>query len=311
LAKIGSDYSEIVVRGVGFEPTNPYGIAASVVESKIDFNEYSLWLSNNYRPFTARTRLCYAKKYGNCLLTRNLGNLKMLTDSQREHVLKALSALSKYMGIHEDFVRLVKNHGFKWNGRKSDDIIISRLLKNVDKQGILLWIRDVKAKVREISDLMDFMLATGLRLIEAIESQNLIIKLDNEGKLDTYYSEDKETLEHFRFKDIFIRNSKKVFVSFVRPTLIYRIAMNKPLEYRNVQKMVSWRIGKLRFSDIRELHNTMLNKHLTQPEIDFLAGRVSTNVFMINYFNINLVNDLKDRYFEVVNDIQDELERAQ
>jgi intergrase/recombinase len=75
--------------------------------------------------------------------------------------------------------------------------------------------------------------------------------------------------------------------------------------------MVSWRVGKLKFADIRELHNTMLNKHLTQPEIDFLAGRVSTNVFMTNYFNINLINDLKDRYFQALNKIQDELERLQ
>jgi len=297
---------------VGFEPTNLYRIAASVVaeEAKIDLSKYSLWLSQNYRPFTARTRLCYARKYAYCLLKKDLSSLVMLTDSQREHVLKALSALSKYMGMHELFIRMVKNHGFKWSGRNSDDPIISRLLKNVDAQGIFQWIRDVKAKARELSDLMDFMLATGLRLIEAIESNNLIIKLDKEGKLSTYYNEDKEVLEHFRFKETFIRNSKKTFISFVPATLVYRMAMNESLEYSNVQKIVSWRIGRLRFADIRELHNTLLNKHLTQPEIDFLAGRVSTNVFMTNYFNINLISDLKTRYFKAINQIQDGLENC-
>jgi intergrase/recombinase len=299
-----------MVRGVGFEPTNLCRIAASVVENKIDFNNYALWLSQNYRPFTARTRLCYAKKYASCLINRDLGSLKMFTSSKREHILKALSALSKYMGMHENFVRLVKDNGYKWSGRNSDDLIIARLLKNVDKQAIFQWIRDVKAKAREVSDLIDFMLVSGLRLVEAIESNNLIIRLDKEGKLDTYYREDKETLEHFRFKDLFIRNSKKTFISFVHPTVVYRLAMNEPLEYGNVQKMVSWRTGKLRFADIRELHNTLLNKYLTQPEIDFLAGRVSTNVFMTNYFNINLVDDVKVRYFKAIHDIQDELEQT-
>jgi len=137
-----------------------------------------------------------------------------------------------------------------------------------------------------------------------------MIKLDKKEKLSTYYNEDREVLEHFGFKETFIRNSKKTFISFVPATLVYRIAMNEPLEYSNAQKIVIWRIGKLRFADIRELHNTLMNKHLTQPEIDFLAGRVSTNVFMTNYFNINLISDLKTRYFKAINQIQDGLENC-
>ena len=47
--------------------------------------------------------------------------------------------------------------------------------------------------------------------------------------------------------------------------------------------------------DVREAHASFMTKHLQQPEIDFIHGRVSTNVFMRNYFNPALIGDLKAR----------------
>jgi len=36
-------------------------------------------------------------------------------------------------------------------------------------------------------------------------------------------------------------------------------------------------------------------KYLKQPEIDFLMGHTSANVFMANYFNPVWIKDLKER----------------
>jgi hypothetical protein len=41
-----------------------------------------------------------------------------------------------------------------------------------------------------------------------------------------------------------------------------------------------------------------MTKYLTQPEIDFLQGRISASVFMRNYFNPALIGDLKERVFK-------------
>jgi len=68
---------------------------------------------------------------------------------------------------------------------------------------------------------------TRLRLTEAIDCYNLIIQLAKEGKLNEYYNEEKGTLEHFKFKEIFLRKNKKVFVSLVPKELVERIASNK------------------------------------------------------------------------------------
>jgi intergrase/recombinase len=112
-------------------------------------------------------------------------------------------------------------------------------------------------------------------------------------------------LEHFRFKDLFIRRSKKAFVSFVPKDLVLRISRNHPLKSKfGVQKRVKLCGLKLRFADIREAHASILTKYLTPSEIDFLHGRVGTSVFMQNYFNPALISDLKDRVFKAIMEIQ-------
>ena len=59
----------------------------------------------------------------------------------------------------------------------------------------------------------------------------------------------------------------------------------------------------LRFSDIRELYASYSVKHLRQQEIDFLQGRVSSSVFMQNYFNPIWIADLKVRALENVREL--------
>ena len=45
----------------------------------------------------------------------------------------------------------------------------------------------VKEKAPELKDFIEFVVVTGLRYTEAIESYNLIIELASEGKLNEYF----------------------------------------------------------------------------------------------------------------------------
>ncbi len=58
-----------------------------------------------------------------------------------------------------------------------------------------------------------------------------------------------------------------------------------------------------KFSEIREVYASLAVKYLRQPEIDFLQGRVSSNVFMRNYFNPNWIDDLKKRALNHSNEL--------
>ncbi|MCX8176599.1 MAG: integrase, partial [Candidatus Bathyarchaeota archaeon] len=206
----------------------------------------------------------------------------------------------------EDFKSLVKNHGLKWKGKSSDDLIIERLTRTVNSDEVFEWVRKVKSEVSELSVFMDFIALSGLRFNEAVNSYNLIVDLAKEGRLNEYYNEDRGVLEHFRFKELFIRNSKKAFISFIPKSLVEAISRNKPLNINYIQTKVKRKLG-LRFSDIREAHGTFLTKYLRESEIDFLHGRVSTSVFMRNYFNPALIGDLKERVFKGLAEIQSRL----
>ena len=155
---------------------------------------------------------------------------------------------------------------------------------------------------------MDFMAITGLRLIEAVRSYNLIIQLSRNNRLSNYYNEEKETLEHFRYEKLFLRKGKKVFVSFVPKDSIKKISRNQKEITKDMVVQAVKRMGlKLRFSDLRELHGSILTRYLSESEINFLHGRIGARVFMQNYFNIAWINDLKDRVFKGIAEIQNEI----
>ena len=278
---------------------------ASLTESAINWDSFAEWVAKDHRPAVTRDIVNYSRKYAHCLLKRDLSEIRDLRPTLRVNVVKALSSLAKFLGIYEDYKRLVKDYGLTWKGKSIDDLVIDRLVKVKDPDEVFQWIRMVKQRRPDISVFMDYIAITGLRLDEAVQSYNLIIKLSKQGKLNEYYNEANECLEHFRFKEIFIRKSKKAFISFVPKELIEKIKVSKPLTSKHsVQQFVKKSCLKIRFADIREAHASFLTKYLNPAEIDFLHGRVSTNIFMANYFNPKLIADLKERIFKAITEIQ-------
>ena len=284
------------------QPPQDKNRAFPLKKSKIDWNLFKEWLFKEYMPVTAKDRLRYALKYHQFLLSGDLSRLMLMSESQRVHTMKALSCLSKFLGIHEDFKRMVKNHGLKWGSKRGDLLIIKRLTGVTDPNEIFEWIIQVKKAAPEYSCFMDFIAATGIRYNEAIGSYNLIVNLAAKGRLEEYYR--NEVLEHFRFKEFFIRRSKKLFISFVPESVIRKILEKAELvDWSKIKKSVAWRVGRLRFADIREFWASYMTRRLSQPEIDFLQGRVSMSVFMKNYFNPVWIRDLKDRTLKAQSEI--------
>jgi intergrase/recombinase len=262
----------------------------------------------DHRIDVTRNTVNYAKKYHLCLLNRDFSEINNLKETIRPNALKALSCLAKFLGMYEDFKLLVKNYSLKWSGRSAEDLIIDRITKVENTNEIFDWIRHVKQARPDLSEFVEFMAVTGLRLVEAVNSYNLIVKLHEEGKLDEYYNSESEVFEHFKFKEIFFRRSKKAFISFVPAELVERIAAKKPLTSPvAVQNLVRKKGLKVRYSDIRETHATFMTKYLKDSEIDFLHGRVTSNVFMRNYFNPSLISDLKTRVFQAIDEINDRI----
>lgn len=246
----------------------------------------------------------YAKKYCDCLLKHDFSELNTFSDSKRNHVLKALGGLAKFLGIYQDFKILMKNYGLTWKTVSSEDLIISRLTRANGNNDVVKWISKVKKNISELSVFMDFVLVSGLRLNESVKAYNLVIDLTGKERLNEYYNAETETLEHFKFKQDFIRRTKKCLISFIPKNLIEKISKQEKLTRYQIDNWIR-RDNKFssRFGDVREYYATYMTKHLAQPEIDFLQGRVSANVFMRNYFNPALIDDLKERVFQAIEEI--------
>ena len=299
-----------LVGPLGFEPriANAPGLSLTsktqMDGASIDWEAFREWLSRDHRPYVVRDYVNYCKRFSHCLLSRNLKEIQEQRVTLRSNVVKSLSSLSKFLGIYEEYKALMKTYGINWQGKSADDLMIDRLTKTQDPGEVFAWIREVKQKIPELTEFMDFIAVTGLRLQEAISSFNLVRELSQKGKLGDYYK--AGMLEHFRFKEIFIRKSKKAFVSYVPEELIARIQDADKLGSKfSIQlKVKRHGIDKIRFADVRENHASFMTKYLKPQEIDFLHGRIGTSVFMQNYYNPSIVEDLKARAFQGIAEIQ-------
>ena len=92
----------------------------------------------------------------------------VLDGDKRLHAMKALSALSKFLGVYEEWRSLVRNYGLKWSNGKTDDLIISRFAKVQDRMRLLDGSEKIKATIPDFSGFMDLVAVTGLRLGKAI-----------------------------------------------------------------------------------------------------------------------------------------------
>jgi len=267
------------------------------------------WLEENQklRHRVALNKVSYSKKYGHCLLERNLAEVRDLRETLRPNVIKSLASLSKYLGIYQDFKKMLSDFGLQWVGRSSSDIMIDRLQKVKDPNQIYTWIKETKDVRPNLSDLLDLMAYSGLRLSEAISSYNLIIELWEKKKLREYYNDETQTLEHFKYKEIFLRSTKKAFISFAPKWLISRITQNQPTSYDAIHGDFVRDGRPMKFSDIREAHATFMTKYLREAEIDFLHGRCASSVFMRNYFNPALIGDLEARAMQGISEIQEKV----
>ena len=141
-----------------------------------------------------------------------------------------------------------------------------------------------------------------MRVVEAIWSWNLLATKGPEG----YYNPETGALEHFRHEELFLRRTKKAYISFIPEELLD--APTEPLTYDTVRLRLKRAGLKLHLSDLREYWATYMTRHLTRPEIDMLQGRVGTSVFMAHYFNPNLIRDLRSRTLQGVAEILEELQ---
>ncbi len=236
------------------------------------------------------------------MLTGSLKELEAFSKSKRNNVLKAVIALSKYLGIYSQFKAKMANYGFKWQNQNSFESFI-RILETKDEA--LDWAQTAtKVLDKSYAALIELVLISGIRAGEAINSFNLIIEMHKNRKLEDYYNSELQSLEHFRFPQKFIRNTKNLFFSFIPENFVEQVIYCDLVSYSGLMKRLRKHGLQVRLNELRDYFATfMVHNGLIREEVDILQGRIGQSIFMRHYFSPNIA-ELRDKVLRAIEDDQ-------
>jgi intergrase/recombinase len=280
-----------------------------------DDEEFRKFLLQSMNQKSANTRVRYAKKFAHVLESGDAQSLLQLSAEKRLHVMKALTCLSKFMGCHDTtWIALKRKYNLKWTSGKGSLEIFQRCYgddsNTLDK--MLQWLRQMRQELPpSYSNVFLFCTLTGLRTNECFEAIRLIKDPEH---FKTYYQASKQTLEHFRFPELFIRRTKAAYISLVNDEIV-DIAKNgittniSPLNYMKVMYFVV-RTKKLKMNMhyCRKIFSSYLRQYggIESEIIDLLQGRISNTVFAKHYFRPNL-QQYTEKVLDALKQLQQQL----
>ena len=94
-------------------------------------------------------------------------------------------------------------------------------------------------------------------------------------------------MEHFKYSDLFLRATKKVYISIVSRESISRICNSQPVSYSAIRKRLAKNNQHLRFKELRSYFATYLrNNGVLAEYVDLLQGRIPKSVFARHYLKV-------------------------
>ena len=258
--------------------------------------EFRRFLLQSMNEKSANSRVRYSREFAHVLESGDAHPLLQISPAKRLHVMKALTCLSQFLGCHDTtWMALKRKYNLKWttgNGSSLDafERCYGEDSKTFDK--MLEWLKQMRQELPEsYSNVFVFCTLTGLRASGCFEAIRLIKGPEH---FKTYYQASKQTLEHFRFPQSFIKRTKAAYISLVNEEIV-DIARKDitiiPCNYMKVMYFVV-RSKKLEMNMhyCRKIFASYLRQYagIESEIIDLLQGRTPNTVFAKHYFRPNL-----------------------
>jgi hypothetical protein len=229
--------------------------------------------------------LIYAKDYSYVLTESNANSIILLSNEKRIHVMKALSALSKYVGCYDRWKNIIHRYQLKWSSEETVEAFNDLMMNNDQNYSSMIeWLKNCCSKLSSsCSNILLFNTLTGLRPDEACKTIMLIHKEE-----DNYVRRDLMILEHYRFPDIFIRRTKKAYISIVTDSILELAKQSSNCGYNALRLAVKRKKLDMNMAYCRKIFATYFRTHgIEQEIIDLLQGREPKSVFARHYFKPN------------------------
>lgn len=275
----------------------------------IDWTDFKLYLSKNYRHGTMKQRLSFAKRYALLLSTGNLDSLLQLPPHARLGAMKALTVLSKYLGRYDSWLQTRKRYNMKWTtGDESLQALHRYFDDSLTLEAMLAEIKKMIAVLGGfMGQIIKFAVLTGLRPSEAVESIRLLNNSVNQG--ERYFNPERQCLEHFRYPSVFLRPTKKAFISFVTADMIKEVVGTSfvPNSYTAIRQACRKKGINCNMAYCRKIFASYLSKEgISDVLIDMLQGRTPKSVLVQHYLSPS--SDYREKVLAAMIKLKGELE---
>jgi hypothetical protein len=264
----------------------------------VDWDQFKQFLLQRTNAKTTGGRLRYAKKFVSVLQTGDAQPLLLqVTPDKRIHAMKALASLSRFLGCYDTWLQIRQRYNLKWSTGNENLAAFERFFddsKTLDS--MLQWVREaIKVLPAAMGEIIKFNCMTGLRPNETIQAVRLLNSTSSSSLSSTpqkrgsiYYNQERQTLEHFRFPEIFLRRTKSAYISIIELEQLSAIAQmrGKTPTYEVLRFRLERAGVKCHLGYCRKIFGSWLRKEGIESEtVDLLQGRVPRTVFARNYFS--------------------------
>jgi intergrase/recombinase len=170
-----------------------------------------------------------------------------------------------------------------------------------DYTSMIEWLKNCCSKLSShYSNILLFNTLTGLRPDEACKAIQLIHKQE-----DNYLKKDLMILEHYKFPDIFIRRTKKAYISILTDSILELAKQASNCGYNALRLAVKRKKFDMNMAYCRKIFATYLRTQgIEQETIDLLQGRAPKSVFARHYyrpeFNYDRIRILLNSLCEII-----------
>jgi hypothetical protein len=256
---------------------------------------------------SADDRLRLSALYGYMLDTGDAKELLQLSPVCRIAAMKALSCLAKFSGRYDAFQQLKTRYNLKWTTGTEKIEAFQRLFdedKTMDK--MVQYLKVVIDQFPSLRDIFLFATLTGLRASECLAA----IRLLNDGAAPQYYNPDRQTIEHFRFPEIFVRRTKCAYISIVSPEIveIARAVGHIPtyfaMRFRVERAGLPFNMGYCR----KVFASHLRDSGIPAEFIDALQGRIGQGIFLRHYYSPSI--ESKDKVLAALHNLRRQIQNS-
>ena len=229
-----------------------------------------------------------------------------VSSETRQHAMKSLASLSKYMGIYDRWHDIIRKYQLKWP-KKEGFSVFDEIFNNSKESysSMLEWIKTSIGKLpKSFGNVILFNTLTGLRPDEGYKAMDLI-----KTNPSNYIDEKRMLLMHYRFPDIFLWVSKKAYVSIVNEDILKVAANGEPItNYHFLRKKFVEFSVPMNMYYCRKVFATFLRNNGVESEIiDLLQGRTPSSIFVSHYYRPDMNEIISKRIRPVLDLLLKEL----